>query len=508
MEKKTEIIFLDENLDNLENKDNLEEKHALLDENLSKTIVDLSVPEELRIKALNAYYTKEGENTVETVNKLSTLYQIGGTKLMRKYLYSICKDSILSPLLKSIIAKNLCVFNEKDEIGYEALAFIYPELQDSVGTPYKIELLILMMNSEKIKEQTQGYFSSIINNQKLDCSYRYKIILGLDIEKHAYFIKNGCLAFIRNQENPISYCILAIQYILVKKLADEHTEELYDCLYSIGTNSEVEYNTRADATDVLLQLGSDERKAHARELIMELGTDGKAGSLYSNQQNVHVKEIEDSVKQALQFLQNFDIMKIKGKTITFEYVEEEIIELLELYKDFDSAKIKLALNRIANDRALYSNYSCTLSHILLQVWSYINKNTHETEMKKRLLEELVEMAGTCSSGYCTRLLNSISGFGDFNMVISWRDQIISNLTGRLNAKLKQLEDEKERDEILSEMSTEGPYEDRMHFLGFFRKVMLGIREEMFEEFKDHISDTDFDLYFRQAISMYETGQFN
>ena len=37
--------------------------------------------------------------------------------------------------------------------------------------------------------------------------------------------------------------------------------------------------------------------------------------------------------------------------------------------------------------------------------------------------------------------------------------------------------------------------------------MLSIRDELYSEFKLYITDTDFDLYFRSAISSYETGSY-
>ena len=161
-------------------------------------------------------------------------------------------------------------------------------------------------------------------------------------------------------------------------------------------------------------------------------------------------------------------------------------------------------------------------------------------MQKRLIEELVEMSGTCSSGFAGRLVNVISGFGDFNLRISFRDQIIANFTGRLNAKAKDIANPLKIDinrklycikeisnleiptanhnylnalssfqeEVLEEMSiTANDYASRLNFLKFFRKNMLSIREELYIEFKPHITDCDFDLYFRAAISSYETGGY-
>ena len=184
------------------------------------------------------------------------------------------------------------------------------------------------------------------------------------------------------------------------------------------------------------------------------------------------------------------------------------------------------------DRALYSKYNFNLLYVLLKVWTYISSHKHQEEMTKRLIQELYEMSGTCSTGFISRLVNAISGFGDFNLRISWRDQIVANFTGRLNFRARNIINKDEEDKnfdlycikntknkdtlskseqleqfqenVLTELTiNSSDFETRKHFLKFFRKNMLSIREELYEEFKDHITDTDFDLYFRSAISSYE-----
>lgn len=479
-----------------------EDPTLLDDENLSKTIVDISVSLETRIKAINRYAEVQGnDNTIETINKLGMMYQLSNTRTLRQYLYTICEKSTLNAFLKSISAKTLCTQDEKDDLGYKAVSMVYPLMGEEVGTPYKIDFVKLLMRNEKYKDDANTYFCSIINNDKLNCDYRYKAILGLD-ETFSFFIKEACLTFLKNNKNLLSYRILSGQNLLQKKLLNkEEIQFVQSVLLDIANDENVEYNTRADATDVLLQLGDDESKKVARDIIMKLG--GQKYTIYSNAQNVHAKAVEDSVKDALTFLQSFEIMKVKSKVIDMDYVEQQILAL------DNGQNIKVALNRIRMDRALYSEYNCTLVHILLQVWTYLSKHKCEMEMKVRLLEELNEMAGTCSSGYATRLINTISGFGDFNMRISWRDQIISNLSGRLNAKIREMDDLDLQEKVLEEMTIESSdYEKRKHFLRFFRENVLGIMEEMYEEFKEHITDTDFDLYFRQAVSAYELGEFS
>jgi hypothetical protein len=479
-----------------------EDPTLLDDENLSKTIVDISVSLETRIKAINRYAEVQGnDNTIETINKLGMMYQLSNTRTLRQYLYTICEKSSLNAFLKSISAKTLCVQDEKDDLGYKAVSTVYPLMGEDVGTPYKIDFVKLLMKNEKYKDNANTYFCSIINNDKLNCDYRYKVILGLESENKdlfSFFIKEACLTFLKNNKNILSYRILSAQNLLQKKHEKDFVQ---DILFGIANDESVEYNTRADATDVLLQLGDDEAKKVARDIIIKLG--GQKYTIYSNAQNVHSKAVEDSVKDALTFLQSFEIMKVKSKVIDMNYVEEQILAL------DNGQNIKVALNRIRMDRALYSEYNCTLVHILLQVWTYLSKHKSETEMKVRLLEELNEMAGTCSSGYATRLINTISGFGDFSMRISWRDQIISNLSGRLNAKIREMDDLDLQEKVLEEMTIEScNYEKRKHFLRFFRENVIDIMEEMYHEFKELVTDTDFDLYFRQAVSAYETGEFS
>lgn len=503
---------------NIKVEEDLDENEVIDENNLSRTIMDFSISLPTRITALNMYYIKEGgDNTIEILNKLSTMYELSGVQSLRKYLYAICEGSEIEPFLKSIIAKSLWSFDKNDDYGYKCVEKIYPLLDHTIGTPYKIDFVKILMNNDLYREKAATYFNQIIDNMKLDIDYRYKTILSLEdkeekdekqIDRIKYFIKQACLTFIKNNNNTIKYRILSGQNLLTNhKLSENEKENVESILFSFANDEKVEYNTRADASDVILQSGTEKGQNEARQIIMKLGKiDRKETTIYNNAQNVHSKEIEDSVKEALEFLQNFSLMKVKDKPITFEYVEEEIINLVQ--KTDIEDKVKVSLNRIYMDRALYSKYNCTLSHILLQIWTYLSGHKNQSEITGRLLEELCEMSGTCSSGFATRLINTISGFGDFSVKISWREQIIANLSGRLNARIRNMDNLRLQEKIVEEMTIpSGEYELRKNFLKFFRKNILSIREELHNEFTQHISDVDFDLYFRSAISMYENGEF-
>lgn len=526
---------------------------------LLEIIIDLSEQLETRIQYLELFYEKFGqEETLEIVSRLSTMYQFSGTKILEKYLYEICMNCKISSFLKITIAKSLCYFDQKGEIGYKALDYVCQHMAD-VATPCQIDAICLLMTNKKYKQQSRDYFCIIINDEKLECDYRYKTILSLEkkeIPNYIYFLAEASLEFFNKRKNRTLYRILAGQVLMQKcNLSQSQINNIQITLLSFSQDPDLDYNLRADAADVILRLGSDENKLTARKIIMMLGRqDGQVKTIFDNAQNVHLDEIEDSVLNALEFLSSIEMKTISGvpgsPTINFEYVKKHIDNLLkkekptkkdskemkEKYKE-KVDKINISLNRIYLDRALYSNYNCTLLHILLKIWTYLSSHKSKKEMKKRLLEELMDMSGTCSSGFAGRLVNVISGFGDFNLRISWRDQIIANFTGRLNAKARDISSEEKRVEnaklykikikeekntiisieeqldifqenVLEEMTIDsGNFSSRPNFLKFFRKNMLGIRQELAEEFKNHIPDNDFDLYFRAAISTYETGGY-
>lgn len=512
-------VLNDEEDNGGDNIDNLD------DNNLSKVIMDLSIKLETRLTAINRFHDKFPECTVELVNKLSMMYELSNTKSLRDYLYDICIKTEIPYFLKCIIAQTLATNDNSKETGCKIIDIIYPKLDDSIGTPFKIELIKLLMLNDNYKESAHVYFISNINDNKLNCDYRYKLILGLEQrlyendsdeekkekvyvnKKYEYFIIYGCFEFVKNDNNTLLYRILASQNLLQREINLEMRKNVESLLYSFAENESFEYNKRADATDVLLQYAQF-YKEKAKIMIMKLGNiGGDSKTVYNNAQNVHSKEVEDGIKDAIEFLQTYNIMRdeITKDEIDLAYVERKVFELLEdKYTNINKDKVVVSFNRIGMDKALYSKYNCRLVHILLRIWTYISSHDNQEELQKRLIEELEEMSDTCSSGFASRLVNSISGFGDFSTRISWGDQINANMFGRLNARIRNMDDLELQEKVLSQMTiNSNNFDERQDYLRFLRENMLDIRKELFDEFKSYISDTDFDLYFRIALSNYE-----
>lgn len=433
-----------------------------------------------------------------------------------------------------------------------------------------------------------------------------------------YFIKNSQFVFLLHDLNMTCYRVLAGQFLLQKfELDVNEVSTVESTLLSFAKDQGLDYDLRADAADVLLRMGTPIMKQEGRNVIFELGRiNGTVRSVFENAQNVHTTEIEDSVMNTLEKLSEIPTLTINSYPIDFEYVNNHVEKMIKerrlalkcegevssiscsycessieednkaivintqkfccdrCYKYFNrDEKIKLSMNRIFMDRALYSKYNNTLINILLKIYTYICGKDEEVQkqMMNRLLEELEDMSGTCSTGYATRLVNTLSGFGEFNISISFADQIVANFTSRVNIAVSRImnsdsifrksklndvvelwlnnEDNKSLLEtiekrlnpsrnikrpsisnviesflseskeekinicindfyeaVLNELSvSSAKYSKRQNFSLFFRTYLSSIREELYVEFTEFVSSSDFDFAFRKAIMHYDSG---
>lgn len=534
-------------------------------------------------------------------------------------------DTTFEQIKKESNQKIILRNKERHEKGFEALNNVC-KISHELPTPVRIEAICTLMENDDHKSEANAYFMSVINDNLISCDYRYKTILSLERKKQIlnkkFFQKEAFISFFFNDKNMTMYRILSGQYLLQNIEIDttlRHSIE--NTLFSFANDTDLDYNLRADSADTLLSLGTDEAKIKARNIIIMLGNAfGNSKTIFENAQNVHTTEIEESVRGILDFLNTIETLQENDTDIKFENIQDSINQILEnqktiktenichqctttprgkeniLCENLNSSehhcsedclkqcskhnKIKISLNRIYIDRVLYSKYNNSLINITLKIWSYIHEHEFKEQLVSRLLEELEDMSGTCSTGFASRLCNVISGFGHFNIKISWENQVVANFTGRLNACARKIteptskyytdkniqndvielwllknteeldiyfdmccreknistrnklkiahgadinmktiiemflsEDKDAKIErciedfegnVLGEMALNSyKYEDRQHFQRFFRTHFMDIRNEMYEEFKGHVSDVDFDLYIRKAIYTYE-----
>jgi hypothetical protein len=395
----------------------------------------------------------------------------------------------------------------------------FPKFKPELDNEDFFELLILRMNYATLTDAYKSYCDS--NPSKYD-----------------YLILQSQWQFFNMTENSIFYRILSAQYLLQKFfqiLSKQDIENIENILLEFAENPINGENQRADAADTLLHLGSSIMKDKCKDIILSLGMgDREINTLYTNSQNVHNKELENSIVEIIEFFAEYTTVMINKIPITFKEVRTQI-EFMANENKVDKEKIQISLNRIHMDRALFSKYNISLETLLLKLWSYIqNTQEYKEELILRLLQELEDMAGTCSSGFASRLVNVVSGFEDFTLKISWEDQIISNFNGRLNAMArnitlqhsifrnhyydnvsflqKEIVDSNSIDSVLESfrhcvlnelpLKSSEPYK-RKNFNFFLKHSFPIIRQEMYQEFSPFMDDTTFDLYFRKALMHYE-----
>lgn len=324
-----------------------------------------------------------------------------------------------------------------------------------------------------------------LGNQNLQDLNKYNQLVAL---RQAYpkEIMAG-VAFMLSSVPIGSRCrIMCSQYVFENK---GDTNGIAEKLLEIAENTSEDYNVRADAADALHHYTEGKTQERALGILRELG--GNSANIYENKQNVH----DVDISEGLALIGDIAPKKKYG----------DIAKLIT--KEDKDPKIASSLGRIVMDTARYgkkgvAHVTYSAEEIMERIWEYI-QTQEDTETRlslhKRLIEELRDMADTCSSGHALRLINSLSGFGA-NVKISFTDQIASSFGGRIEARLRNLDDEELKAEIYLDMVDKGPA-----FMKFFLNTYPLVVSELYTEYVDggYVSVDDFDVGITKAMKPYE-----
>lgn len=389
---------------------------------------------------------------------------------------------------------------------------------------YRIDSCKYMFGSTvpEYKEKALSFLSTILDNTLIESIIRYRVIVNFSSKsgittyinkekiKTPYdeeFVYNLQILFFMNEKNGIRERILSAQSLLQMDsdvVQEEKREQIVKKLLEMSTFTNYEENVRADAADVVLRLGNPEEREIARTTIQELGYSSVKTfkTIYNNSQNVHDEHIESCVAIAIEKLMKGFIPR------SYTNIKDEISTAIRDPK-YSSKRILIwqALNRIELDSSTYSSTKSTLAEILAMVWSKIKGCPQEELLLDRLVEELVDMSDTCASGHAGRLINVFSGILDGYITISFKTQISANISARLIAKMKELEED-ERDKIIMGMLPMADEEDRETFLEFIKEQTPNIKEELYKEFvlAKYITENEFNVYFESTVDSLINGK--
>jgi len=214
---------------------------------------------------------------------------------------------------------------------------------------------------------------------------------------------------------------------------------------------------------------------------------------------MHDEHISESVAKFIEKM-------IKDASIRLRPYPEVQQEVADRVRDRITDKSKKflaykALNRISVDTATFTVHKVTIAEIFIHVWLRIQRYEGDVKnlLEDRLMEELIDMGDTCSSGHSGRFVNVLSAV-DHDLKISFEAQIIANVAGRLQAKVRDLPDADNRASVAMGMMPDAEDEDRESYRKFIGPALVDLYTELYQEFVDakYISETEFERHYKKA----------
>ena len=482
-------------------------------DNIRDNILNDELDLDERLKILESVYQYDQSFALECINTLSTSFLLQPTSLLEDFLAHITSSKKMDAI--SLFQIVSCIYMQNKKVALPLFVNIIKRDNDNIQISIYVDIYKILFTSNENEGELMTLFQNqILQSTKINEVYKMKIINGIVksedvLQCYKTFIYTYVLDNFDNKNK-----IIAAQYLLSPSLAWEaeigknKIKYIEDILLSIARN-DPEYNTRADACDILLN--TSQREA-AGIILKELSRErGKFNTIYNNRQNVHSSSLEKSIQKIVEQLSNVNL-----SSVTTEEIEEILLRHAE---EKDKESIKTSIFRIIIDNGIYNGNS--LVSILNRIWTVINSKKERDTLINRLIEELVDMSNTCSSGHLSRLVNTLSGFG-YELNIGFEDQIRSNLFARFEKYIKQIPEMK-----LTVMDTESKTERLMsreeledyqanileelistneikpNINRFFRECIGKITDELRVEFKEHVNENEFDEIMRRSIIAFE-----
>jgi len=486
----------------------------------TRTCMNFSLCTEELLAAIKSFYHHASEDANDVLYRWRDAIPYCQQEAREKMI-GILVTLTRTPEVKSIerLLTTTMLFNRGYiEVCYDCFSDI--ACDSTVLIDHRVEACRYLVASENTthKELAQECLMEFIKNLEYPSNYRYKIIAGytnrkgittnLNMSKLRIAYDEGFVlflqeAFFKEIKNGMRERILSGQFILMaESVAEEEKHVVCDTLLKIACDVTLEENLRADAADVVMRLGVLDTVIRARQVITDLGYSAstRVRTVYSDKQNVHDHSISECVSKFIDRIISESSIRLRA----FEDIHSEVTtfilqQRLEAKQRF---KVNSALNRISIDNATFTDKRVTLAEIFSHVWTRIQQ-TEDASIKKtledRFLEELMEMDQTCSTGHAARLVNVLAE-QDVSLRISWSAQVIANLAGRMNARIKTIEDEELKASVTMGMLDDASEDDVKVYRHFIETMLVELRSELEKEFvgEGYVNQRNFDEYFEEG----------
>jgi len=442
----------------------------------------------------------------------------------------------------------VCLYN--NHFIFESMTLFYALVQNTfIIYKYRIEACMYLIYSEdqRYRDNVIGVLVSMIRDKTMSDKIRYEDTIckfnsklglntimnlkSLNVSYDENLLYTLQTVYFFDEENDVRYRILSGQHLLqMSCLSEEEREEIGHKLLNLAENFqdpelalEENNNIQADAADVVIRLGTKIQKQQAKNMIEKLGyfevqSTGKKVSLLTHRglrsyiadsQNVHNKKINKLVNQFISRL----VEENQGKEIeSYVDVSGYIKDIIyELENKSDRLKALKSLGRISIDTATFTNYDVNSADVMVYIWRKIQELRKKFppeiihEINNRLAEELIDMANTCATGHAARLINIFSGFNcGMDIQISFDDQLVANIGAIMQTKIKAINDDTLRDQIICGMMENSEPDDQRKCLEFISTEAPLIKESLHEEFviPGYLSEEKYNKIFDKTVNRW------
>lgn len=468
--------------------------------------------------------TMNADERLEFIVILEKMLWFGPSSSMKRFVRILLDQCQISTIIKCRMSEQ--VYEADDPVYVEKIRKWCKESDMELACRIEWMEKISFYPNYQLEDKIHDWIQNVFDLVAEDPFYRFRTLMqaftiyqDFDFPTFVQIV----MAYRAKYQEPVMNQILLTE-TFIKKDKEKTFEEgdlalhvLQDCLESllkVLLDTSYSMEVQADVCDFFLHTDypriTSVMRETAHRVMTRLFQENMTShlSVFANRQNVHNESIEKSSEEVISKLHQKYSSHVHSSSLPQWKQEVEEWELFTNLSEDQQTKIILCFHRIQFDNRVYGKTNDSLQSIFALVWRHIQTSKFKEELQKRLLEEMIEASGQCSSGIAVRLVNTLSGFDDFMLRISYRDAILAKVVNHMNKVIMETEDETLRDSLLEEMILpNSEYLERKNFLTLLRKEIPTLKEDLYNEYKDVMTDTDFDLYLKQAFVHYE-GQTN
>ena len=315
-------------------------------------------------------------------------------------------------------------------------------------------------------------------------------------ELHPFFFK---LAI--DNKYPLELILMSSRFIISQYdyLSDERNMVLEYILDIADDKNETVY-ARSECADILITLGEGNEIIFGNQIIEELGNlynENKLKTIYTNAQNAHNETITENTRNIVRALYK-DYLINNNYNDLISTSLEPIQNILLSYCKEESQRISIEkfLYRVMTDPFRFERLS--LADIVNLVCYKIETLNNKDSIYSILFEEAIDCNETCTTGYFTRIVNTLNGIltdKDLTFYINPRDELRSVVFSRINNIIRNLP-EKSRDSVLESLENNN--------LDVFNEFIeyYSPEEEIREEYKSLLTDEEFKIIYNKCIDEF------